>query len=302
MNLLKYKYAPEWALVLVTALWGSSFILLSLSLKGLSPALLVALRFSGGALLMACILRTKLLNLKRSDWIAGFCTGSCIFLGYFLHTIGLQTITSSISAFLTALYVPFVPIFQLIFFRRRPGLVVSCGVLSAFVGMLLILDPTNLSLAGNFGEWITIASAAACAMEILVLGHFANKCNPMLFCFTQLTTVALWSTLYCFTFEDIKFEPTALTFVCMAILIGMIAFNQLAMSWAQKSVPPTRAVLIYTLEPVFAGLIGWTIGEPLGWNALLGGSLVVLSILISNWLPSYLKTSTFEKKIRQSHE
>lgn len=116
----RFNLSPEWGLVMVTALWGSSFILLSLSLKGLSPGLLVALRFGGGAVLMACLLRSALFKLKKVDWIAGCATGTCIFLGYFLQTVGLQTITSSISAFLTALYVPFVPLFQWIIFRKRP--------------------------------------------------------------------------------------------------------------------------------------------------------------------------------------
>ena len=290
MNFFTRHVRPEWALVMVTALWGASFILLSISLKGLSPALLVALRFIGGALVMALILRSRLFNLRKEDWIAGFSAGSCIFLGYFLQTVGLQTISSSISAFLTALYVPFVPLFQLILFRKRPGLIVSCGILTAFLGMILIMDPSRISFSGNFGEWITIASACFCALEILVLSHFANKCDPMLFCFTQLSTVAMWSTLYCLTFEDIRFAPTGATFICLAILIGMIAFNQFAMSWAQKSVSATRAVLIYTPEPVFAGLIGWLVGEHMGWNTLAGGTLVVLSILVSSWLPGYLKS------------
>ncbi len=115
----RFNVSPEWGLVMVTALWGSSFILLSLSLKGLSPGLLVALRFGGGAVLMACLLRSSLFKLKKEDWIAGCATGTCIFLGYFLQTVGLQTITSSISAFLTALYVPFVPLFQWILFTRK---------------------------------------------------------------------------------------------------------------------------------------------------------------------------------------
>ena len=61
----RFNVSPEWGLVMVTALWGSSFILLSLSLKGLSPGLLVALRFGGGAVLMACLLRSTLFKLKK---------------------------------------------------------------------------------------------------------------------------------------------------------------------------------------------------------------------------------------------
>ena len=285
----RFNLSPEWGLVMVTALWGSSFILLSLSLKGLSPGLLVALRFGGGAVLMACLLRSTLFKLKKEDWIAGCATGTCIFLGYFLQTVGLQTITSSISAFLTALYVPFVPLFQCILFRKRPTPIIAGGILFAFIGMLLILDPTKISLHGSIGEWLTIASAAACAMEILVLGHFANSCDPKAFCFTQLVTVTFWSTLYCIVFEDVRFDPTPVTYVCMAILIGMIVFNQVMMCWAQKFVSPTRAVLIYTLEPVFAGIIGYAIGEPFTKGAVVGAVMVVLSILISSWLPGYLK-------------
>ena len=157
----RFNVSPEWGLVMVTALWGSSFILLSLSLKGLSPGLLVALRFGGGAVLMACLLRSTLFKLKKEDWIAGCATGTCIFLGYFLQTVSLQTITSSISAFLTALYVPFVPLFQWILFRKRPTPIIAGGILFAFIGMLLILDPTKISLHGSIGEWLTIASAAA---------------------------------------------------------------------------------------------------------------------------------------------
>ena len=159
----------------------------------------------------------------------------------------------------------------------------------AFIGMLLILDPTKISFNGNIGEWLTIASAAACAMEILVLGRFANSCDPKAFCFTQLVTVTFWSTLYCIVFEDVRFDPTPVTYVCMAILIGMIVFNQVMMCWAQKFVSPTRAVLIYTLEPVFAGIIGYAIGEPFTKGAVVGAVMVVLSILISSWLPGYLK-------------
>lgn len=238
---------------------------------------------------MACLLRSALFKLKKVDWIAGCATGTCIFLGYFLQTVGLQTITSSISAFLTALYVPFVPLFQWIIFRKRPTPIIAGGILFAFLGMLLILDPTKISFNGNIGEWLTIASAAACAMEILVLGCFANSCDPKAFCFTQLVTVTFWSTLYCIVFEDVRFDPTPVTYVCMAILIGMIVFNQVMMCWAQKFVSPTRAVLIYTLEPVFAGIIGYAIGEPFTKGAVVGAVMVVLSILISSWLPGYLK-------------
>lgn len=285
--------SPEWGLVSVCFLWGSSFILIATALESISPGLLVTSRFILGALLTALIMGKELKNITRVDWMGGLWAGTCIFFGYFLQTVGLQTIPSSISAFLTALYVPFVPLLQLILFRKVPELTVGLGIAVAFGGMLLILDPTKLSFSGSFGEWLTIASALACALEIIVIGKFATQCNPKAFCLTQLTVVAAWSTAYTIAFEDIYVNWNPTLIVCIAILAGMIAFNQIVINWAQKTVSPTKAVLIYTLEPVFAGIIGWLVGEKIGLMAAFGGVLVVASVIISSWLPRYIQ----EKKL-----
>ena len=56
---------------------------------------------------------------------------------------------------------------------------------------------------------------------------------------------------------------------------------QMAMNWAQRSVSPTRATLIYAGEPVWAGVVGRLAGERLPGLALLGGALIVLGVLVS---------------------
>ncbi|MFH7495262.1 EamA family transporter, partial [Pseudomonas syringae pv. tagetis] len=52
----------------------------------------------------------------------GFYIVTCIMLGYGLQTIGMQSIPSSQSAFITALYVPSVPLLQRLVHGRRPAL------------------------------------------------------------------------------------------------------------------------------------------------------------------------------------
>lgn len=284
-----FNLSPEWVLVFVSALWGSSFIMLSISLKDISPSLLVALRFSLGTIIMAFILRSKLLQLRKTDILAGFLTGTCIFLGYFLQTVGLQWIPSSISAFLTALYVPFVPLLQWVILRRAPGFITTAGILVAFFGMMLIINPFAFSLVGNLGECLTVASAFACAMEIIVIGKYANDCDPKVFCFTQLAFVSLYAILYCCFFEEVRFTPTPASLLSLAGLVGIIVFNQCGISWAQKQVSPVRAVLIYSLEPVFAGLIGILVGEKFTTMAAIGALLVLSSVLITSFLPKYLQ-------------
>jgi drug/metabolite transporter (DMT)-like permease len=72
--------------------------------------------------------RVRCLGLTFTELKAGMLIGVAIMLGYGLQTMGLQTISSSQSAFITALYVPFVPLLQWLVLGRRPGLMPSIGI------------------------------------------------------------------------------------------------------------------------------------------------------------------------------
>ncbi|MCD8340184.1 MAG: DMT family transporter, partial [Burkholderiales bacterium] len=116
-----------------------------------------------------------------------------------------------------------------------------------------------------------------------------DQCTAAGFAFTQLTVVAIWAWLYTLSFEDFHLEVTPSFVICMAILISMVAINQTLMSWGQRYVPAAKATLIYTLEPVSAGIIGVVVGEPLTGHGLIGGAIVIMSVVICSWLPKYLK-------------
>ena len=59
-----------------------------------------------------------------------------------------------------------------------------------------------------------------------------------------------------------------------AVVIG-------AMNWAQKTVPPMRATLIYALEPVWAGLLGLLLGESFTTAAAIGSGLILVGIVLA---------------------
>jgi drug/metabolite transporter (DMT)-like permease len=74
------------------------------------------------------------------------------------------------------------------------------------------------------------------------------------------------------------------SWLLLASALGLGAASaaiQVAMNWAQKSVSPTRATLIYAGEPVWAGLVGRIAGERLPALALLGGALIVAAVIVS---------------------
>ena len=96
----------EVALLAVAAVWGSTFLTVQKGLALAGPWSFVALRFGIAALALAALSLTSLRGLTRRELAVGTVVGLALAAGYGLQTVGLQSIPSSTSAFLTALYVP----------------------------------------------------------------------------------------------------------------------------------------------------------------------------------------------------
>jgi drug/metabolite transporter (DMT)-like permease len=268
-------------LIAITAMWGGTFLAVQTALQWASPYGFVALRFGAAGLIALAWSHRLLKHLTRAELRAGITVGTVLFFSYTLQTRGLALIPSSKSAFLTALYVPLVPLFQWALFRRRPPLSAWFGIAVAFCGLMLLSDPRGLSFSFGPGEWLTVAGAAAIALEICTLGRFAGQCEPRRVAVVQLLTVTVLSTLAMGIRGEALPHFTPGLGALVLILGASTALIQIAMNWAQKSVPATRATVIYAMEPVWGGLVGWCAGEHLTALSLTGAALIVLSVLIS---------------------
>lgn len=285
----------QFLLVFVTLLWGSTFLTLQIALRWADPVIIVALRFVLASLIVFCTLKGQILKITRYEWKAGFFVGCCIFGVYTLQTIGLQSIPSSTSAFLTGLYVGFVPLLQWIVFKNVPQPMTIVTIVLAFVGMTLFANPFAVSFSGQIGEWVTVLSALICAAEILSISYFTKGCRPLELSFTQLVTVAALALFTLLWHEPVR--PTEFTlglWLCVGALAAIVSFVQFGIGWALKYVPAMRATLIYALEPVFAGIIGWLAGEHFGLSELSGAALIIIAVLISAWHPGKRKISKGE--------
>ena len=271
----------ECVLVLITMIWGGTFILVQHAMTVCGPMFFVGLRFAAAALVVGLFSLRNLRGLTRFELKAGVFIGTAIMFGYGLQTIGLQTILSSQSAFITALYVPFVPLLQWLVLGRRPGLMPSIGIMLAFAGLMLLTGPAGASLNFSPGEIATLIGAIAIAAEIILISAYAGQVDVRRVTVVQLATASLLSFLLVVpTGEALPDFSWALLF--SAVGLGLTsAVIQLAMNWAQKSVSPTRATLIYAGEPVWAGIIGRIAGERFPPIAMLGAVLIVAAVIVS---------------------
>lgn len=280
----------EMVLVFITMLWGGTFLLVHNVMTVSGPMFFVGLRFAAAALFVGLASARALPGLTFTELKAGVLIGVSIMLGYGLQTMGLQTISSSQSAFITALYVPFVPLLQWLVLGRRPGLMPSIGICLAFVGLMLLAGPEGGALHFSEGEVVTLVSAVAIAAEIILISRFAGQVDVRRVTVVQLATASLLAFLMIVPTQERLPDFSWLLLLSALGLGAMSAVIQVAMNWAQKSVSPTRATLIYAGEPVWAGIVGRIAGERLPGIALIGGLLIVIAVVVS------------ELKIRRSRE
>jgi drug/metabolite transporter (DMT)-like permease len=292
----------EVVLVFITMLWGGTFLLVHNVMTVSGPMFFVGLRFAAAALFVGLVSIRALPGLTFTELKAGALIGATIMLGYGLQTMGLQTISSSQSAFITALYVPFVPLLQWLVLGRRPGLMPSLGICLAFLGLMLLAGPEGGTLRFSEGEIVTLVSAVAIAAEIILISRYAGRVDVRRVTVVQLATASLLSFLMILPTQERIPDFSWLLLLSALGLGAMSAVIQVAMNWAQKSVSPTRATLIYAGEPVWAGIVGRIAGERLPGVALIGGLMIVIAVVVSELKVRRLRNESEELEVEGERE
>ena len=268
-------------LILITVIWGSTFIVVKTSLDMVGPFVLVAARFwvAGLALLVVFALRrpARAPGLLRD----GAVTGLFLTAGFVTQTIGLQTTEASKTAFITGLSVVLVPLFAAVRLRRPPARSTVASVILATVGLgLLTLDR---SLRFTPGDLWVLACAAAFALHILATGRFAPRHAVLPFTLVQVITVAVLASLAALVLEQGALLPPtdALPTILYLSVIGT-AFVFGAQTWSQRHTTPTRTAIIFSLEPVCAALFAAIFaGELLTPKEWLGGALILVGTVLA---------------------
>jgi len=284
--------SKEWALIGVTVLWGGTFIVVHTAVRTAPPFFFVGFRFLLASLVVGFLIRRELLQIKPREIFAGLLIGLAIAVGYGMQTVGLVTISSSLSAFITALYVPIVPLLQWLILRRRPQTGNWLAIFLCFIGLILLSNPDLSALDFTYGEIATLIAAIGVAAEIILIGYFAPGLDARRLTFVQLIVASLAAFAVMPVVGESLPEFSYIWFGAACSMAVITALIQLVMNWAQKSVSPTRATIIYAGEPVWAGIIGWLVGEAFTSHGLFGAALICIGLLVCELFPARsMKTS-----------
>ncbi|MBM3767525.1 MAG: DMT family transporter [Acidobacteria bacterium] len=275
-------------LALIALIWGTTFVLVKRALDDISPFLYLAMRFTLAAIVLAAIFHKRIARgISRREIGIGMVVGAVLMSGYVLQTVGLQTTTPSKSAFLTGLYVVLVPFASAAVYRVRPRWAEIAGVAIAATGMgLLSMQGEMLTI--ERGDLLTIGCAVAFALHIVLLGHWAPLVGYESLGVMQIAGAALVAVA-ALPFVELPAVKWS-TPVIGAILIGGLLATALAFmlqTWAQQNTTPTRAAILFSLEPVFAWIVSFLVeGEILTGRAALGAALILAGILTVELKPA----------------
>lgn len=304
-------------LVLVTIVWGSSFVILKDTLSTLGDGhftfFILASRFILASVLLVAICWKKFITISKSTFLKGLILGFILFGAYSVQTIGLRYTSASKNAFLTSVYVVLVPFLSWLFLKKKPTFKNYLATALCFVGIAFVAVIGKKDSASNeiLGDTLSIVSGIFYALQIIFISKHTEKEDAMQLLIVELLTVAVLCSIISlsteFSLHASKFSMSGeaiwkllyLAFICTL-------FAQFGQMVAQKYAPPMSVALIFSLESVFGVVFELLLGDAnLTVFIIIGFVFIFIGELVSEVDLKQLLNPIFkrknESKIQENH-
>jgi len=281
-----------------TLIWGGTFTIIKQALGELSPMAFVSSRFLLASLVMLPFFASPLFKAGKKQYIQASVLGILLYLGYITQTVGLLTTTATKSAFITGTFVVFTPLFQTMLEKRMPSFANILAIVLAGFG-IVFLSSKGASFFGilqevrtNFsvGDFLTLICAVTYALYIVYLDMISDSMDYRFLTYWQILLTAILSILTLPLLHFTGIEPIRFSF--QPISIGAILYTAIfatvlttiVQTKFQRAVSPTRASLIFSMEPIFAAIFAFFIlGEKISPFGYLGSVFIFSAVLISEF-------------------
>lgn len=280
-------------LTLVALIWGSAFVFQSQGMAYVGPMAFTGVRFLLGALVVAPLMAWEWRKLQRANRVLNrfdalkiVGLGSLLLLGAAMQQIGITGTSVTNAGFLTALYVPLVPVLGWLLLRHRPHWSTWPAALACVVGAYLLSGAQGLAISPG-DIWI-IASTLRWAVHVLLIGSVADRmAAPFLVAGGQFAVCGVAALVWGVLFEPLSWgnlQAAALPIAYTGILSVGVAFTGQVV--AQRYAHASDAAILLSSETVFAAAFGYALmGDRLSAAGLAGCALIFISMLGVQLLP-----------------
>jgi drug/metabolite transporter (DMT)-like permease len=272
--------SPLLALVVVTAIWGYTFVPVQKAVGAYPLFAFLAVRFAISTAALAPFAWGPLRRLPRAGWAAGTVAGVFLGLAYGLQTAGLELTTVTSTGFITGLYVVFTPLLALAAFRTPVPAPVWVGVVLALAGLLLLSGAPGGSWAGNA---LVLGNAVAQSFQIVAMERFAPRYDPWALTILQMAVAFAGFAVIAVAAGQVEAPPDGATWYAL-VVTGVFAgaLGYLVSTWVQSRTTAARAALVFTLEAPFAALFGvLLLSEHLGPAGWAGCAVMLAGIVLA---------------------
>jgi drug/metabolite transporter (DMT)-like permease len=271
------------ALLAVTACWGSTFFLIHDLLERVPTLDFLAVRFAIASVTLMLLAPKALGRLTRESRRQAVVLGCLYGVAQILQTAGLAKTPASVSGFITGMYVVATPLFAALILRSRICVLTWFAVLLAMAG-LGVLTLSGFSI--GYGEALIFVAAMIYALHIVGLGAWSDARQTLGMAIVQLLVITVICTVCTAPNGIVLPDRTGdwVSVLYMAVFAG--AGAMIGQTWAQAHLPPTRAAIIMSTEPVFAAVFAVLFGgESATVRMIFGGVLVLAAMLIAELAP-----------------
>jgi drug/metabolite transporter (DMT)-like permease len=265
------------ALVVVTAVWGVTFVQVKDALEVYPLFGFLAVRFAIASLTLAPLAAPRL---RTAGWKPGALLGALLAVGYALQTAGLERTTVSSAGFITGLYVVFTPVFGYLLFRIRVARVVVVGVGLAVLGLALL---TGVGVGDPLGDALVLAGSAAYSLQIALMERYARRYDPIAFTFVEMLAAFVGFTVIAVALGQLELPRGWVVWGALLVTgVFASALGFLVQTWAQRQLSAARTALAFAMEPAWTAVFGfWLAGDRLGAAGWTGAALIMAGIVVA---------------------
>lgn len=277
------------ALASVTAVWGSSFVIVHGLVQRISPLDFLGVRFAIAGLIAAAIWWRQMRKANRLTWHRGITAGLIFGVAQIAQTYGLAHTSASISGFISGMYVVLTPVLLVVLTRVRIGAWTwfAFALATSGIGLLTVdFSAETVALSLGIGEGLTFLSAILYALHIIVLSRWSQPDTQVQLTAIQMVVLGLF--LGAFALPGGISLPEGIgewaQMLHMAVLASIVALG--IQTWAQSRISATKTAIILTGEPVWGAFFAVTFGgELLTLSMILGGILIISAMLMTELVP-----------------
>jgi len=278
-------------LIVASLIWGTAFVAQTTGMDHIGPLTFTNIRFLIGGLIVFPLAikeipKFKKLLKKKKLFIIIFLTGLSLLLGTFLQQYALQYTKIGNAAFLTILYVPFVPIISRFILKKKIHWSIWLSVSICLIGSYYLT--VENSFDAQFADFLVIICALFFALHCIFIDEYFEIVDaPFTLATSQFLLCFLYSLPFVFIFENptligIKKEIFELLYV--GVLSSGVAYTLQIIG--QRYVKPSTAAITFSLEGVFGSLAAWIIlSQFLTTIQIFGCFLILVGVLTAQLIP-----------------